>query len=137
MATVEGVEYPEDLFYDVENQLWYAPLPDGALRVGYMPWAATMMGEILVFTPKRLGRDFEKNRSFATVEGGKWTGAVCAAFDGVVVAANPLLERAPERIVDDPFGEGWMLVVRPARDDWREALVTGPAIGPTLEAWIA
>ena len=40
------------------------------------------MGDVLVFTPKRSGSDFEKERSFAMVEGGKWVGAARAAFDG-------------------------------------------------------
>jgi hypothetical protein len=56
--------------------------------VGFTKWAAKLMGEILVFTPKRLGFDFEPNRSFGVLEGGKWAGSAPAAFDGVVVSHN-------------------------------------------------
>ena len=137
MVTLQDNEFPDDLFYDIDNQIWYLPLGDGVLRTGFTSWAAKLMGEVLVFTPKRLGRDFEKGRSFAVVEGGKWVGTARAAFDGVVVSHNPLLERDPGLLNRDSYGDGWMLTVRPARDDWSAGLVTGTAIGPAFEAWFS
>ena len=137
MARVQDHEFPEHLLYDVENQIWYAPLPDGTLRTGFTSWAAALMGEVLVFTPKRIGHGFEKNRWFAMVEGGKWVGAARAGFDGTVVAQNEALICKPELLTRDAFGDGWMLIVRPAGDGWRAGLVTGAAIGPTIERWIA
>ncbi|HYC16567.1 MAG TPA: hypothetical protein VEC94_05140 [Pseudolabrys sp.] len=137
MASVQGHDFPDDLLYDIENQIWYAPLPDGTLRAGFTSWAATLMGEILVFTPKRLGHAFERNRWFAMVEGGKWIGAARAAFDGVVLAHNEGLVDKPELLTNDAFGEGWMLIVRPSGKDWRTGLVTGTAVGAAVEAWIA
>ncbi|HMK68172.1 MAG TPA: hypothetical protein VK433_06470, partial [Stellaceae bacterium] len=88
MPRVRGCEFPERLFYDVPNQIWYAALSDGTCRVGWTSIAVALAGKILVFTPKRVGLDFEKNRSFATVEGGKWVGAAKAGFEGKVVAHN-------------------------------------------------
>ena len=70
------------------------------------------MGEILVFTPKRLKFDFEKERSFAVVEGGKWVGSARAAFDGVVVSHNQRLDRNPELLNQDPYGEGWIFLLK-------------------------
>jgi glycine cleavage system H protein len=137
VVTLNDSEFPERLYYDIENQIWYEPLGDGTVRTGFTQWAAKLMGDVLVFTPKRLGRDFEKNRSFAVVEGGKWVGAARAAFDGVVVAQNELLIRKPELMNSDPFGEGWMLIVRPAHEDWQVGLVTGAAIAPAFAAWLA
>jgi glycine cleavage system H protein len=137
LARVQDHEFPEHLFYDVENQIWYAPLGDGTLRTGFTTWAAALMGEILVFTPKRLGHAFEKDRWFAMVEGGKWVGAARAAFDGTMVAHNEALVRKPELLTSDAFGDGWMLIVRPEHADWHTDLVTGAAIGPTIERWIA
>jgi glycine cleavage system H protein len=136
MPIVEGRDYPDHLFYDVENQIWYEPLADGTVRAGFTPWAVAMMGDVLVFTPKRLGRAFAQNRSFAVIEGGKWVGAARAAFDGTVVAQNEALIDRPERLADS-FGEGWMLIVRPARDDWRAGLVTGAEIAPAFATWLA
>src|SRR5262245_23709541 len=137
MAIVQGHDFPDDLLYDVDNQIWYAPLSDGTLRTGFTSWAAALMGEVLIFTPKRLNHAFEKNRWFAMVEGGKWVGAARAAFDGTVLAHNETLVASPELLTADPFGAGWMLIVRPATEDWRASLVTGTAVGATIEAWIA
>lgn len=136
MAVIENIEYPEHLYYDMTNQIWYEPLDDGTVRAGYTPIAIKLMGDVLAFTAKRVGRDFEAGRSFATIEGGKWVSAVEAAFDGTVIAANEELERRPKLINKDAFGAGWMLIVRPADAGWRDGLVTGPEVGPRFVAWI-
>jgi glycine cleavage system H protein len=132
---LQDKDFPDTLFYDMDNQIWYAPLDDGHIRTGFTTWAAALMGDVLVFTPKRIGRDFEKGRSFAVVEGGKWVGAARAAFDGVVISHNEMLERKPELLNQDAYGEGWMLIVRASREDWKDGLVTGAAIRPAFDAW--
>src|SRR5437763_16273889 len=137
MLKLDDSEFPEHLLYDIENQIWYAPLDDGTVRAGFTAWSARLMGDVLVFTPKRLGRDFEKGRSFAVVEGGKWVGSARAAFDGIVVAHNESLIQKPELLMQDAYGAGWMLLVRPSGTDWHARLVTGPAIAPMFEAWFA
>jgi glycine cleavage system H protein len=137
MVEVEGNDFPNHLLYDVDNQIWYEALGDGTVRAGFTTWAANLMGEVLVFTPKRLGRKFEKGRSFAVVEGGKWVGSARAAFDGVVVSHNELLQRTPELLNTDSYGQGWMLIVRPLHSNWSERLVTGAAIAPAFAAWLA
>ncbi len=137
MVRIKDDDFPDHLHYDIENQIWYEPLGDGTIRAGFTTWATKLMGDVLIVTPKRIGRDFEKNRSFAVVEGGKWVGAARAAFDGVAVAHNEALERRPELLNQDPFGEGWLLIVRAADENWREGLVTGDSIAPAFEAWLA
>jgi hypothetical protein len=56
MALVDGNEYPEHLYCDLENQIWYEPLPDGTIRASFTPIAVALAGEVLVFAPKRIGR---------------------------------------------------------------------------------
>jgi glycine cleavage system H protein len=137
MVTLQDNDFPDDLLYDFDNQIWYSPLDGGVLRAGFTSWAAKLMGEVLVFTPKRIGRSFEKGRYFAVVEGGKWVGSARAAFDGVVVAHNPLLVDDPSLLNSDAYGNGWMLTVRPTGDGWNAGLVTGDAIRPAFEAWFS
>lgn len=136
MVSIQGFEFPEHLLYDIENQIWYERLAGDAVRAGFTAWAASLMGEVLVFTPKRLGRDFEKDKSFAVVEGGKWVGAARAAFEGVVIAHNERLMKKPELLNQDAYGNGWMLIVRPASAAWSDGLVTGDAIAPAFGAWL-
>ncbi len=134
---IQEYDFPEDRLYDIANQIWYAPLTDGTVRTGFTPIAMALAGDVLVFNPKRIGKDFEPNKWFATIECGKWIGSARAAFDGVVVAHNETLIDKPELLNTDAFGEGWMLIVRPARDDWRAGLVGGAAIKPAFDAWLA
>jgi glycine cleavage system H protein len=79
---------------------------------------------------------FEKDRSLAVLEGGKWVGALHSAFEGVVVSSNDALVDRPALLDEDAFGRGWMLIVRPVRADWRAGLVTGDAIAPAFAGWI-
>ena len=137
MALVQGKDYPEHLYYDLDNQIWYDPLDDGTIRVGFTPIAIELAGDVLVFTPKRIDREFEAQRSFAIIECGKWVGAARAAFNGTVVAANEDLERQPKLLNEDAFGAGWMLIVRTADTTWRARLITGAAVGPAFVAWTA
>lgn len=137
MAQVQGYEFPEDRFYDVENQVWYAPLPDGTVRAGFTTWATTLMGDVLVFTPKRVSHTFDKDKWFAMVEGGKWVGAARAAFDGTIVAHNEALVDRPELLSKDAFGDGWMIVLKPAPADWQDQLTPGDRIAAVVEEWIA
>ena len=136
MVKVQDDEFPDHLFYDMENQIWYEPLGDGTVRAGFTAWAVTFMGEVLVFTPKRVGRDFEKGKSFAVVEGGKWVGSARAAFAGVVISHNESLVKNPELLGHDAYGQGWMLIVRPTDAGWQDGLITGSAIAPAFEAWL-
>jgi len=136
VATVRGCSFPDHLFYDVPNHIWYTPLDDGTVRAGMTPVAVVLAREVLVFTPKRVGRRVEAGRSFATIESAKWVGAARAAFDGMVVAVNETLIERPFVVNGDPYGEGWMLVVRPSHQNWRDGLVTGDAIAPAYEAWM-
>lgn len=136
MALVRGCSFPDDLLYDVPHHVWYKPDADGLVRAGMTPVAIALAREVLVFTPKRAGSEFDRGRSFATVESAKWVGAVRAAFDGIVVAVNETLIDRPTLANRDPYGEAWMLIVRPAQDDWRAGLVTGDAVAPAYEAWM-
>lgn len=137
MATVRGCEFPDHLFYDVPHHTWYRPAEDGVLRFGITPVGIALAREVLVFTPKRVGFEFEANRSVATMESAKWVGSVRVAFDGAVAAINEALVQRPTIVNDDCYGDGWMLLLRPADGvDWRASLVTGAAIAPAYEAWM-
>jgi glycine cleavage system H protein len=136
MATLGAHEYPEHLFYDLANQVWYEPLENGDVKAGFTPLAIELAGEVLVFTPKRVGKDFEPQRSFATIECGKWVGAARAAFAGIVTAVNEELIKRPRLLNSDAFGAGWMLIVRPTVDNWRQGLISGAGIGEAFAAWL-
>ncbi len=136
MDVTDLTAYPTNLFYDLPNQIWYEPLNDGSIRTGFTPLAIELAGEVLVFSPKRAGKDFEAQRSFAVIECGKWVGAARAAFAGIVVAINDELVRRPALLNRDAFGAGWMLTVRAEASNWRDGLTTGSAVADAFSAWM-
>src|SRR5262245_45257961 len=117
--------------------MWYAPLDVDRIRLGMTSVAAALAGEVLAFTPKRVGRRFEAGRSCATIESGKWVGPARACFAGEVLEINEALMARPRLANSDPYGEGWMIVARP--DDPATALarlVTGDAVAAAYESWM-
>jgi glycine cleavage system H protein len=134
---VRGCPLEPDRLYDVEQHLWYMALQGGLVRLGMTSVATALAGEVLAFTPKRVGRRFDVGRSCATIESGKWVGPARAAFGGTVVEVNDALIQRPSLANRDPYGAGWMLVAQP--DDPAAALaglITGSALAPAYEAWM-
>ena len=136
MARIGEHDFPEDRLYDVANQVWYVPLEDGTARAGFTPLSMTLAGDALVFTPKRTGKPFWREKWFAMVECGKWIGAARAAFDGVLVDHNEALVARPILLNRDAFGAGWMAILKPDAANWREGLATGSDLEPRMKAWL-
>jgi glycine cleavage system H protein len=136
MSLVRSCNFPDNLFYDVPRHVWYSPSSDGLVRIGVTPVGVALAREVLIFTPKRLGKPFEQGRAVATVESAKWVGSVRAAFAGTVEVINEALVAHAASVNSDCYGEGWMLLVRSADTDWHSGLITGAAIAPAYEAWM-
>ena len=135
MPTVRGCNLPDDLLYDVENNIWYRENADGTVTLGMTAVAAAMAGQLVAFTAKKAGRKVEGGKSCATVESGKWDGPAKIARDAEVVEVNDAVTGAPKLANSDPYGEGWMVKVKP--NDWAAAkpcLVPGTAVAAPYEA---
>ncbi|MFN7086416.1 MAG: glycine cleavage system protein H [Burkholderiales bacterium] len=135
MASVKGCNIPDDLYYNVENNVWVRREGDGTVTIGMTAYAAALAGQIVSCTPKKVGRSVEQNKSAATVESGKWVGPVKAPVSGEVVAVNEALSASPGTINSDPYGAGWMVRMKPS--DWDAeagALLTGSAAAAAFEA---
>jgi glycine cleavage system H protein len=135
MASVKGCNFPDDLYYNVETNVWARREGDGSVVIGMTAYAAALAGQIVSFTPKKVGRSIEINKSAVTVESGKWVGPVKSPVAGEVVAVNNALAAAPATINADPYGSGWMVKLKPANWDADSgALVTGGAAVSAFEA---
>ena len=135
MPDIRGCHLPDDLLYDVENHTWFQELSDGNVRLGMTTVATAMAGQLVAFTPKKAGRALQAGRSCATVESGKWVGPAKSAAGGEIVAVNEALIGRPALANEDPYGAGWMVILKP--DDWasvKPGLIIGSEIGPRYEA---
>ena len=135
MANVRGCDLPDDLLYDVENNIWYRDNGDETMTVGMTAVAAAMAGPLVAFTPKKAGRAVKEGKSCATIESGKWVGPARIAFDAEVIEVNDALSGDPKVANGDPYGVGWLVKVRPADPAAAKAgLTPGTAVAGPYEA---
>ena len=135
MPTVRGCHLPDELLYDVENHIWYTELGDGTVRLGMTTIATAMAGQLVAFTPKRVGRSVKAGKSCATIESGKWVGPAKSAAAGEVVAVNEDLVANPALANEDPYDKGWMVVLRPEEwDSVKATLTPGSEVAGPYEA---
>ncbi len=133
MGVVRGCEIPEDLLYDVDNNIWARVEDDGTVTVGLTSYACALAGQIVSYTPKKVGKKVKKGKSCATVESGKWVGPAKSPVGGEVAAINDAVAANPGLINQDPYGEGWLVKIKPDDlDEDKADLVTGQA---ALEAF--
>jgi len=137
MPTVRGCNLPDDLLYDVENHIWFTEVGDGTVKLGMTTIATAMAGQLVAFTPKKVGRSVRAGRSCATVESGKWVGPAKSAAGGEVVAVNDELLANPSLANQDPYS-AWMVQLKP--DDWdsvKSSLTPGSEVTGPYEAKMA
>mgnify|MGYP001765205434 CR=1 FL=1 len=135
MPVVKGCNLPDELFYDVPNNLWYRPEADGTYTVGMTVIATGMAGALVAFTPKKAGKTIEGGKSVATIESGKWVGPAKIGFDAEIVAVNDVLGGNPKLANTDTYGQGWMVRVKPVDASKPATVLTpGTAVAAPYEA---
>jgi glycine cleavage system H protein len=138
MASVKNCNLPDDLYYNVESNVWARKEADGTVTIGMTAYACALAGEVVAYTPKKVGRSVELNKSAATIESGKWVGPVKTPVSGEVAAINDAVSANPKSINADPYGNGWLVRLKPSNWDGDAAsLVTGAAAMSAFEAKMA
>jgi glycine cleavage system H protein len=104
---------PADLKYTKTHE-WLRTLPDGSIEVGITDHAQHALGDLVFVEVPETGRELKAGEPCAVVESVKAASDVYAPVTGEVTAGNPKLAKTPETINTDPYGEGWLMRVRPA-----------------------
>lgn len=118
---------PEELCYDVERDVWARFEEDGTATLGMTDPAQTRCGRVVSVRFKAVGRRVPRGQSLATIESAKWVGPFPAVLSGAIVATNEAAFRRDPFVANrDPYGEGWLVRLRPdPLPEERAALVTG------------
>jgi glycine cleavage system H protein len=103
-----GCDFPDDLHYLAEHQVWLRLHDDGTGTVGITRMGIVQAGEIYMCRPKALGSEVQQGKGIAVVELAKSIVSVKSPASGTVMAANPRLADQPELVHADPYGEGWL-----------------------------
>ena len=106
--TALQLQFPPDLHYLLEHQVWARLDGDGLATVGITALGIALSGEIYMCRPKRLGTALAQGATLAVVELAKSIVAVKTPVSGSIVAINPALEQRPGLVHTDPYGAGWI-----------------------------
>jgi glycine cleavage system H protein len=102
--------YPEDLKYHPEHD--WARIEGEEATFGITWYAQDSLGEVVFFEPPEVGARVSKDATYAEVESVKAVSDVYSPLSGEVTAVNEELSENPERINEDPYGEGWLVRVK-------------------------
>lgn len=104
--------YPEDHRYTREHE--WAREEDGVITVGITSYATDQLGDIVFVELPEPGRLLEVGKTFGVVEAVKTVSDLYAPLAGEVVEVNAQLTDNPATVNQDPYGEGWMLKLKPS-----------------------
>jgi glycine cleavage system H protein len=101
------VNVPPDLRYSIDHE-WVRVVGEGRVRIGITDYAQDALGAVVFVETPEVGTRVESGSMFGEVESTKSVSELFAPVTGEVVAVNEELEAAPEKVNEDPYGEGWI-----------------------------
>ena len=124
--------YPEDLRYHDQHD--WARIEGDTATFGITWYAQDSLGEVVFFDPPEVGSEIVKDSSYAEVESVKAVSEVIAPLSGEIVEVNEALADTPERVNEDPYGEGWLVKVRLSSPKEAETLLGAAEYRKLLES---
>jgi glycine cleavage system H protein len=122
--------YPDDLLYHEEHD--WARLDGDEATFGITWYAQDALGEVVFFDLPKVGTSVKRGDSYAEVESVKAVSDVIAPLSGEITAVNEALGDAPEKINEDPYGDGWLVKVTLSDPAEQESLMDAAAYEATL-----
>ena len=105
--------FPSDCRYTKEHE-WIRLGDDGLATVGVTDYAQQELGDIVFVELEPVGTALDAEAPFGNVEAVKTVSELFAPVAGTIEAVNDALDGAPEKVNEDPYGDGWMIRLRPA-----------------------
>lgn len=124
--------YPTDLRYNKEHE--WVRQEGNRVRVGISHFAQDELGDVVFVDLPQEGSNFEVGEAFAAVESVKAVSDIFAPVSGRVVEVNEALLDNPEKINEDPYGEGWIATFEMDDPTQLEALLDAAAYKKQVEA---
>jgi glycine cleavage system H protein len=106
------MNFPDDLHYSSDHE--WARVEDGKVRIGITDYAQDALGDVVYVEVPEVGTQVAANDKISEVESTKTVSDIYAPVAGVISEINADLADAPERLNEDPYGEGWLCVIDPA-----------------------
>jgi glycine cleavage system H protein len=119
------MEYPEDVRYTKEHE--WARTEDGGVRIGITDYAQDALGDVVYVDLPDVGSTLRADEPFGEVESTKSVSDVYSPIEGTVIERNPLIDERPELVNEQPYDDGWLVLVEPADLAAVEALMDAAA----------
>ena len=116
-----ALSFPDDCRYSDSHE--YVRGEGDQARLGISSFAVDQLGDIVFVDLPEVGASLHKGKSFGSVESVKAVEDLISPISGVVEARNEAVLSSPEELQNDPYGEGWLLLVRPGDPAEIEALM--------------
>lgn len=100
---------PEELRYSTDHE--WVRVEQGSLRVGITDYAQDALGDVVYVELPDVGTQVVAGEPFGEVESTKSVSELYSPVSGVVAEVNAALAESPEKVNEDPYGEGWMCVI--------------------------
>ena len=117
--------YPENLRYHAEHD--WARIDGEEATIGITWFAQDSLGELVHFEPPEVGSTVSQGSACGEVESVKAVSDVIAPLSGEVLEVNQKAVDEPEVVNEDPYGEGWLLRIRPSDAAEADALMDAEA----------
>ncbi|MGH9288196.1 MAG: glycine cleavage system protein GcvH [Acidimicrobiales bacterium] len=105
------MDIPSDLRYSTDHE--WARVEEGRVRIGITDYAQDALGDVVFVELPEVGAKVERGASFSEVESTKSVSEIYAPVSGTIAEINAELADSPERLNDDPYGEGWICIIEP------------------------
>ncbi|MCS6894980.1 MAG: glycine cleavage system protein GcvH [Bacteroidia bacterium] len=105
------MHFPEELYYTREHE-WLRLTENGEALVGITDYAQSQLGDIVYVDIPTVGQKLEGGSVFGTVEAVKTVSDLYLPVSATILEKNPALDKSPEKVNQDPYGEGWMIRIR-------------------------
>jgi len=126
------VNVPDELRYTKEHE--WARIEGDRARVGITAFAQDQLGDVVFVELPKVGAKVTAMKTFGVVESVKAVSDLFAPLSGEVVEVNGELPNKPELVNTDPYGQGWMLVIKLAKTAEVEQLMTADAYRRLVES---
>ncbi|SCY58730.1 glycine cleavage system protein GcvH [Desulfoluna spongiiphila] len=121
MKEISQLVLPEDVKYATDHE--WARVEGDEVVIGLADYAQDQLGDIVFVELPQVGDSFDKGEEFGTVESVKAVSELYMPIGGEIVAVNEALEDDPALVNGAPYGEGWLIRVKPADPSEMEALL--------------
>lgn len=105
-------DYPNDVRYTKEHE--WARKEGDLVRVGVTAFAVDQLGDVTLVDLPAVGAQVEAGKRFGDIESVKTVSELFSPISGEVVEINGGIDAAPEKVNDAPYGDGWLVVIRPS-----------------------